>query len=161
MIYETKLEIRPYPPIQIPRRELILPMPAVWFHKLNCDYVGTAMMGIIYGAGSDVREDIKAIFHSLGEYPIPMVGEESIVRASVPFREDELRDLEAAAAIAGSTVHELAIRILARRMWSEANGGYDKRPPAMPKPVATKPKRGRKPKTPPTVIPFPLELVRR
>ena len=123
MRFQAELETRPHPPIEIPRCEMILPMPREWFDFINNHGIGVVhMLSCLlcqqwqFLGDASLRKDFQTVFEGLGDYPIPPASDAEMVRAIIPMRLDIFVCLEAAGELAGKSTHEVACRILARQL---------------------------------------------
>ncbi|MES2438617.1 MAG: hypothetical protein V4584_06110 [Verrucomicrobiota bacterium] len=116
------LEVRQVAPIELPRCEVVLPMPRAWFDEINAlgmnvaAYISALVSsGAFYISEPRPREDFPEVWGGCLKpfrRGIPKRGE--TVRALIPMRQEEFDCLRIAAQSIKVSEHELALVIIAR-----------------------------------------------
>jgi len=124
MNYQNEIETRPLPPIEIPRCEMILPMPRAWLEAVNrySINVESQLAGVVCDNNTlslPAREmqpnpRFKARWDYFYRKPrVPSKPDATFCRAGGSIRTDILRALEVCALQINRSAHFLALKIVA------------------------------------------------
>jgi len=122
MNYKNVIETRPLPPLEIPRCEMILPMPRKWLEAINAYGINveTKLAHAVCGAENLPAREMEANPRFKGNWDhcykkacVPAKPDEAkFCRAGIPIRTDILRALDVCSLQIGSTPHFLALKII-------------------------------------------------